>query len=301
MENIAIIILNWNNKVLTEICINSVKSQIYKDYKIFVVDNNSSDGSISYLKRKFNDIEVIQNKSNLGYAAGNNVGIIKAIESKYQYIFILNNDIELLPSSLKLLVDLLNSNRNIGVVAPIALIYNNDKRYAKVDLLYGAYNFLLGKLISYKIDKSKPTEVKLAEGCALMFKSEVFKKSGLFDEKYYMYWEEYDLLTRVSNCGYSIFVHPLARIYHREGSSSGFSKFPKNYYMLRNQLLFHKKYSPSTIYVCFLIYFIFKLPFFLFRKKNIRNLRLNLAGIKDFLNNRYYISDIIRNTKGFFK
>lgn len=300
MKNIAIIILNWNNKVLTDICVKSVKSQIYKDYKIFVIDNNSSDGSISYLKRKYKDIDVIQNKSNLGYAAGNNVGIVKTLKSKYKYIFILNDDVELLPNSLELLVDLLKSNRNIGVVAPIALNYYKDKKYAKVCPFYGAYNFLLGEFISYKIDKSKPTEVKLAIGCALMFKSEVFKKCGLFDEKYYMYWEENDLLTRVTSCGYSIFVHPLAKIYHREGSSSRFSKFPKNYYLLRNQLLFHKKYSPPAVYICFSIYFVFKLPFFLFKRRNIRDLRLNLVAIKDFLGNRYYMSDIIRNTKGIF-
>lgn len=300
MKSIAIIILNWNNKVLTDVCIRSLKSQSYKNYNIFVVDNNSSDDSLPYLRRKYKDVKIIKNESNLGYAAGNNVGIKEAIRCGYEYIYILNNDVELLPHSLELLINLLKTNKNIGVVAPITLSYFENRKSTKTRSFFGDYNFLFGNFNFYRINGNEPIRAKLAVGCALLFKSEVFRKCGLFEEKYYMYMEEFDLLTRVSNYGFSLFVHPLAIVYLREGSSSRLSSFPKSYYLLRNQLLFNKEHSSPAVFICYSTYFIIKLPFFLFRARNIRDLRLHLVGIRDFLGSRYYKSEITRNTSGFF-
>lgn len=295
MNKLAILILNWNNKILTEACIKSIKLQKFKDYKIFVIDNNSSDDSVSFIKNKHKDIIIIRNKSNLGYGPGNNVGIIEALKYGYEYIFILNNDTELLDDTLGLLLNQLDKEPKIGVVAPLALSYFKNKKCAKKSLYYGEYNFLLGTFKNYILDDNNPIQVKIATGCALMFKSEVFRTCGLFNDKYFMYWEECDLLSRITEFGYTIFLQPQAIIYHRESSTSRFSNFPKNYFMLRNQLLFHKIYSTQFVFICFLVYFIAKLPIFLFRRKNIKYLKQHIIGIKHFAMNKYYKTNVFKD------
>jgi GT2 family glycosyltransferase len=95
---ISIVVLNWNGKEITEECLNSIKKQTFKDYEIILVDNNSTDGSSEYLKKRFPKINLIQNKENYGYAKGNNIGIKKA---KGDYVLILNNDIILDKNFLK--------------------------------------------------------------------------------------------------------------------------------------------------------------------------------------------------------
>ena len=87
---ISIILLNWNGKKITEECLKSIKKQSFKDYEVVLIDNGSTDGSSSYLKKKFPFVNLVQNKKNLGYAEGNNRGVERA---KGNHLLILNKDI----------------------------------------------------------------------------------------------------------------------------------------------------------------------------------------------------------------
>lgn len=91
MKNVAIIIVNWNGKKYLKNCLESIKNQIYRDFDIFLVDNNSTDNSLKIAKG-YHNITIIRNDKNLGFAKGNNIGIKKALEKGYKFIVLVNYD-----------------------------------------------------------------------------------------------------------------------------------------------------------------------------------------------------------------
>ena len=115
---VAIIILNWNRKDDTLACLRSLDRVAYEEREILVVDNHSTDGSVDAFRENYPGIEIIENDKNLGYAAGNNVGIRRAMENAADVILLLNNDTEVEPGFLGAMVDVLESDAHIGAVGP---------------------------------------------------------------------------------------------------------------------------------------------------------------------------------------
>lgn len=105
IEKVAFVILNYNNSQDTVECIESVQKIDYKNFEIILIDNDSTDDSVDILSSKFPEITLIQTGINLGYAGGNNVGIKKAIDSKADYICVLNNDVVVDTNFLTILID----------------------------------------------------------------------------------------------------------------------------------------------------------------------------------------------------
>lgn len=212
MPKVSIIILNWNGEKYLRRCLESVINSSYPSKEILVVDNASSDDSITII-REFPEIRLIQNPTNLGFAQGNNLGYQ---HSTGDYIYFLNNDTYVEPDFLEPLVKAFESDQDLGGVQSKIYLPNEDNRLDNV----GGYLTWTGFLYHYgfrKLDGSKyqrELEIFSAKGAGMCFKREVIEKVGLFDEDFWAYFEETDFCWRVWLAGYKIKFMPESKIYH---------------------------------------------------------------------------------------
>ncbi len=243
MKSVGVVILNFKVKEYTLECIKSVKNSTYKNIKIIAVDNNSEDGIGEILQ--FNkDLIFIQNKENTGFTGGNNLGIKKALELGMDYILVLNPDTTVEKNAIEILVEALDDN-DAGIVCPKILLEDRETIwFAGKDL------DLLNVLGNHRgVDKKdeggfESMEETDATGAAMMVKKEVFDKIGLFDERYFLYYDDSDFSFRAKKGGFKILYIPKAKVYHANGRSTGLGSPLQDYYITRNRMLFASKFLP---------------------------------------------------------
>lgn len=254
---VALIILNFNGLQETLDCLDSVHRITTAGFllKKIVVDNASTDGSPEALC-KLQDIELIRSQVNKGFSGGMNLGINYALKNMADYVVVLNNDTIVDPG---FITNLLKETGRAQIISPkiyFAAGYEFHKsRYKKSDL---------GKVIWYagaKIDwdniigvhigvdevdhgQFKTGKVALATGCCMMVSSDVFRKIGLLNEKYFLYLEDMDFSFRAKRAGFEILFDSASIIWHKNASSAGGSGSKlQDYYITRNRLLFGFKYA----------------------------------------------------------
>src|SRR3990167_7036409 len=255
---LAIVILNFNGLDDTLSCLDSVRK--LKSDNIFletiVVDNFSSDGSQEALP-KINDIAVVQNQDNLGYAGGNNVGIKYAIRRRADAILILNNDTIVDQKLILNFVTVLTQGDLISPKIYFAKGFEFHKsRYASKDLgkvIWSAggeidWANVLGKHLGVDdVDRGQfkvRKQITFATGACMLVRRGVFEKIGYFDEKYFLYLEDMDFCVRAKNAGFKIIFEPSAVLWHKNASSSGGSgSILQDYFITRNRLLFAFKFA----------------------------------------------------------
>ena len=224
--DVSIIFVNYKTKDLT---INAIKSVIEKTenvtYEVFVVDNNSQDGSIEAIEKVFPNINVIKNSINAGFGTANNIAIRQA---QGKYILCLNTDTLLINNAIKVMFDFMEKeeNQNVGVCGGV--LYTKDMKQTMSYCVFpnlinsNAFHWLLGYLFPNIKNKkiNTITEVDVVSGADIFFRKSVLDKIGIFDERFFMYFEEIDLCKRIKDCGFSIKINPEAKIIHLEGKST---------------------------------------------------------------------------------
>ena len=244
---IGIILVNYNGKIYNEQCINSINLSTYKNYSIYVIDNDSKDNSIEVLREKFGEsINIILNKENLGFSCANNIGIKQAINDGCDYILMLNNDTIIENNMIEEMVNTSIENKG-AAVCPKIYYYDNKKI---VWAAGGSINWSKGLPIQYGIDEfdsidiSQEKEVKFATGCCLLISKKVIEKVGLLSDEYFLYYEDTDYSVRILNSGNKIIYAPKAKMYHKVSASTGGNKSKLLiYYMTRNRLIFNKRFN----------------------------------------------------------
>lgn len=261
----SIIILNWNRKKDTIECLKSLeKISLPKgfDTEIIVVDNASTDNSQNEIKKYLHhtknitgwNCELLENKKNLGFASGNNVGIKHAINHSTDYILILNNDTIVKENFLKEMLICIQKDKRIGSVTPkiyFAQGYEFHKnRYKKDDLskviwsaggvmdwnnIYGL-NRGVDEVDTGQYDKSDISD--FATGACVLLNAKAIKSIGDFDENYFLYMEDVDLSYRMKKNGWKIMFCPKAIIWHKVAQSSGIGSDLNDYFIARNRLIF---------------------------------------------------------------
>jgi len=248
---VAIVIVNWNNARDTIECLNSLSNLIYPNYKIIVVDNGSEDGSPEKIRGTFPNIDMINFIDNKGYGAGCNGGLRHAFEQLgAMYCLILNNDTAIEDKYfLDYLVDSIQRDASVGIVGPLVRDYSppHDIQSAGIRInLYIGNSQLITRL------NPKPIWTEAVHGCAFLIPKEVFEKVGLFDENFFLYWEEIDYFIRVRQAGYRILVNPDISILHKICASSGRQTALYIYYFFRNRLLLMQKHAKPIHWVVLL-------------------------------------------------
>ncbi|MDP3988170.1 MAG: glycosyltransferase family 2 protein [Candidatus Levybacteria bacterium] len=256
MKKIAIVILNFNGEKDTLECLKSLEKVNVQnsEVKIIVVDNGSSQ------KFKVEDLKVIREEVNLGYSGGNNVGIKKALDWGADYILLLNNDTIVDKDLIGEMVNVAEADEKTGIIAPKIYFekgfeFHKD-RYKKEDL--GKVIWYAGAVMDWKnlighhrgVDEvdmgqyDKEGETDFASGCCMLIKRKVFEKIGLFDKKYFLYYEDSDFNQRVKRAGFKIMFAPKGILWHKNaGSAGGSGSNLQDYYISRNRLLFGIKYG----------------------------------------------------------
>ncbi|MGH7204031.1 MAG: glycosyltransferase family 2 protein [Candidatus Levyibacteriota bacterium] len=256
---VVIIILNWNGVEDTQKCVESVLKIDFTDYKILVVDNGSEKDEVSILKNKFGKkIEVLALPQNVGFTGGMNAGIQYVQKYNPEFFLLLNNDTEVTKHFLSQLIQTAATNPTIGILSPT--IYNYDD-HNKIIFSGGYINWLFGKTY-HKTDRANEIRIcNFITGCCLLIKSEVIKKVGLFDERFFAYFEDAAYSLAAKKAGFACACDPDSIIYHKEGASMEKTGPFKTYLIARNRILFVKYYAPFFVKYYFAIFNIFKLFF----------------------------------------
>lgn len=238
MVETAVIIVNWNGKKLLEGCLKSLRHQSYRNFKVYLVDNNSKDDSVIYVEKKFKEVCVIKLKKNYGFAKGNNQGIKKAVKDKEtRYIVTLNNDTIVDKKWLENLVGEAKRNPTVGAVAS-KTIYLSNKKMINTN---GISIYQDGHAVSWRgfknvKDYTETEEIFAPSAVAALYKKDVLKKTGLFDSRFFMYEEEVDLGWRIRFAGYKSVYSPNAIVYHAHSATSKAFSELKAYYSERNRI-----------------------------------------------------------------
>jgi GT2 family glycosyltransferase len=231
MMDLSIIIVNYNTKDKTLACLASLARADFPglDKEVLLVDNDSAEPIEAEAKQAIDDLVFIKNGSNLGMGAGNNVGIRK---SSGQFVLVLNPDTEVDPGAIMTMLGYLHDHPEAGLVGP-ELVYPDGTpqdscyRYPNLILPLVRRTFLGGLAKGYldyylmkNLDLTKPQAVDWIMGSCLLIRREVLDKVGLFDERFFMYFEDTDLCRRINNAGYEVVYLPSARVIHHHGRAS---------------------------------------------------------------------------------
>ena len=225
MNRLAIIVLNWNGSDDTIECIESLTNQTLKP-TIIVVDNNSSDNSVSVFEKyasthKKEDIILIKNSANLGFAGGINTGLTYARGRNFEYIGVLNPDAIADKEWCQALVDELSSHPKCGITTGI-LQRRNSKTLDTTGDFYTTWGLPGPRNRDEPIQNApdKPGEVFGATGGGAIYRAAIFDDIDMFDEDFFMYYEDVDLSFRAQLAGWKVRFTPKAIAYHKVGASS---------------------------------------------------------------------------------
>lgn len=244
--SVIIIVLNWMRVGATLKCLESIARLDYpKDrVTVLVVDNASLDHSSEIIQQSCPGITVIQNEENKGYAGGNNVGIQAALALGPDFILILNNDTILDPQMLKLSVSTLADEQAAGVVGPMVYHASEPEIIQSAGGILGL-NWHPLHLAENQADIGQFSDSHLVDwlsGCALVTRVETIRQIGLFDERFFSYYEDLDWCLRMKAAGWKIIHVPQAKIWHTGVQPNYQPKPYVTYYMARNQLLLLQKH-----------------------------------------------------------
>jgi len=252
MLKFALVVLNWNNAKDTLECLQSIEKIDYPNYQVIVIDNGSTDNSVSQIKTQFPKHVLIETKENLGYAEGNNRGIAEVQKQKADLIFLLNNDTIVSPQLLKEIAKAAIAHPKAGAFGPKIYFYDEP---ATIWYAGGGVDPKTGRCFhvgcgSADFD-SRYRQLKQTDyicGCALAIRSQVLQEVGPFSSEFFLLWEEIDWCYRMRQKGYNCLFVPRAKLWHKVSSSFvGGNRGPMwQYFYFRNRLLFHKKHSPFS-------------------------------------------------------
>lgn len=252
MSILSIIILSYNTKDLTLRCVQSIVDQYEKELKnrefeIIVVDNNSTDGSAESIKHE-GIIKLIQNKENVGFARGCNIGA-KAAEGKY--ILFLNSDTQVFDKGFGGMTKFLEKNSNVAILG--GKIQNPDGSVQlSAGKFYNLFNLMLmllglERLGFLRSSPSKIEKVDWVSGACMMVQRFVFEKLMGFDENLFMYMEDMEICFRVQKLGFSTYFYPNLKLRHKSLGSSNRTFATINIY--KGILHFYSKHKNYFEYV----------------------------------------------------
>jgi len=256
---LSIIIVSWNTCELLHRCLASIEAEAQRgqlEVEVIVVDNNSHDGTPEMIRREHPQVRLIESGQNLGFSAGNNVGLA---EARGKWLMLLNPDTELIGDALSTLVRFLQDHPAVGLVGP-ALFYADGTQQATrhrfpslLSLfvastpLYPWLSPLLGKYYMTDQPVDQPQAVDWLSGAALLLRREVYENVRGLDEAFFMYFEETDWQRRIKAAGWPIWFLPDATIRHYEDASSGQVVALRHIRFNRSRIRYTKKWHGARL------------------------------------------------------
>jgi len=212
---VYIIVLNYNGRDWLGNCLESLFKSDYPHFKIAVVDNASQDDSVDFIRTNFPAAEIIANPNNLGFTGGMNIGIRRALASRAEYAFLVNEDSKFEAGCLGELVEVARANQQIGLLVPVQFKYGSNSLH----VVFGRWlRARLGPKAAHLLENQAERwyEVQDASGAAMLVNLQAIRVVGLLDPLYFIYFEESDLCRRMIFHGFKIGLCSRAHFWHQE-------------------------------------------------------------------------------------
>lgn len=262
MKDVSIVIVSWNVRDRLRACLGS----IYRftsgiEFEVFVVDNNSADGSADMVSAEFPDVRLIRNKDNRGFAKANNQALR---DCAGRYALLLNPDTELVDNACKAMVDFMEANPDAEALGCRLLhgdgsLQPSCRRFPSlfIDLMETFYLDSLfpksGIFNRYRMggwDHSHTREVDQPYGACLLVRRNALDRVGLMDERFFMYYDEIDLCYRIKRSGGRVYFSNVATVIHHANESSKQASVQCERYKDRSRLLFFaKRYGRPVVFL----------------------------------------------------
>jgi len=261
---LSITIVNYNQKYFPKICVEALKkSKTDFEFEIIVCDNNSHDESLDYLKEahKKGDIILVEPGRNLGYGSGHNFAARKA---KGKYNLILNTDITVETDTLQKMIDYMEANKDVGILGPKLLYHNGHvqrscrRHFMFVDLFIKRtflrkiwpFKSRYEKYVMEDFNHESTQTVDLITGAFMLMPKDLYDEINGFDERYFLFMEDFDLCRKVQGAGKKVVYYPEAKAthYHKRLSEGSFFQLLFNkisWYHLASAFKYHWKWRNS--------------------------------------------------------
>ncbi len=251
MKPFAVAILNWNGQKLLEAYLPKVIAHSQDLARIYVIDNNSSDDSLAWIRNHHPEVKIIKHKKNLGYAGGYNQAMPKIAED---FVVLLNSDIETTPNWLDPIHQLFQQNKDLAACQPKIRDLKNPDYFEYAGAAGGfidwlCYPFCRGRIF-YELEEDKGQydqsgPVFWATGAALIVRKSHYLKSGGLDESLFAHMEEIDLCWRMHRHGFGVMYCAESTVYHLGGATLHETSPHKTYLNFRNNMIIMAKNLPS--------------------------------------------------------
>lgn len=291
MTKLSVIILNYNAGTFLEKCLKSLSKagqswlkNANNSLEIIIVDNHSSDHSFD-MARKFKsnnlnlDIKLIENKQNLGFSAGNNVGV-KAISKDTNYVLFLNPDTVIFPGVLQKTIDFFNKKPKAGAVTCRLELADGSldeachrgfptpwralTYFVGLEKFFPHSKLFAGYTLGHKLKLNKPHQIDACSGAFLLIRKDLGEKLNWWDEDYFWYGEDIDFCYRIKKAGYQVWFLPGPKITHYRGVTSGVKKHTKGISKAKKDTKYKSaKASTKAMRIFYEKHYLDKYPFFI--------------------------------------
>ena len=233
---VSIITINYNG--LEDTCALIETIPFNEKLEVIVVDNASKNQEADIIAKRYPQVKVIQSERNIGFAGGNNLGILAA---QGKYVFLINNDTLFKEFNIQALIDRMESSTAIGIVCPkIRFAWDNTPLqfagYSKLSRIT-VRNHAIGCNEEDRGQYETAYPTPYAHGAAMMIRRDAIEKVGLMPECYFLYYEELDWSMMFTRAGYQIWYEPKFTIFHKESQTTGQNSPLRTYYLTRNRLM----------------------------------------------------------------
>ena len=219
MEKVTVIIPNYNGKQFMEKCMEGLRAQTEQAFRVLLVDNGSTDGSLSFVRERYPELEILALQENYGFSRAVNEGIRAA---KTPYVILLNNDTKVCPGYVEAMVRTLDENpRAFSVSAKMIQMYHPELIDDAGDQ-YTVLGWAFQRGVGHSVNRyERPARVFSACAGAAAYRRQVFEEIGYFDEKHFAYLEDLDVGYRARIHGWQNLYCPEARVEHVGSGTSG--------------------------------------------------------------------------------
>ncbi len=285
MKKVLISAINYRcSKEAIEL-IKSLKNLNYKDFNILILDNSENE-DYKPIKKAFPKVNLLINQ-NIGVSGGINQAMGYAEKNKFDYLLMLDADVELDTNCLKEMVQVALDNPQAAIIGAKSYYYNEKNILQDVSRTYHPYKGSLSRDIGGE-DKSQfenIKEVNYVWGGCLLFDIEKMRGIGRIDERYFLFYDTMDIQFRAETLGYKVLYAPKAKLWHKVSRSQGGTSKIFDYYSIRNRILIVKKFNTkSQKFIFYLYFFIIALPFKTLKhiiKGKFSTIKWNFIGLFD--------------------
>ncbi len=283
---VAALVLNYNGADITLQSLPSLAAMTYPNFELIVIDNGSTDDSIARIQAAHPDLRIFHKPTNAGPAAGLNFGMEQALAEDFDYLLILNNDIEVDPEMLTEMLTVAASDDSIGCVGPKSFYFwNRDRLWAAGGRICFRESVTkergMGEVDRGQYDTTQ--EVDYINGCALLTRREVVEKVGLFDPQFHLACEDADWGMRLRQQGYRSFYAHRAVLYHMVSMSTGVYKPGRTYQTGRSTAIFVRRYAGWWQWLTFAVAMLVAVPIAFLRELPKGNHMAAISKLKGVL------------------